>query len=699
MKGKNLLIVESPAKAKTISNYLGNNYSIQSSMGHIRDLSPHILSIDVDNNYTPYYEIVNNKDALISKLKKIAKKSNSVLLATDPDREGEAIAYHLKEILKSSNKNIFRILFHEITKESIQDAVLNPIEIDNNKVDSQQMRRVLDRLAGYKISPILQKKIGGPLSAGRVQSIALKLIVEREKEILAHNPEEYWTIQTQFKGSQEPDFLSKLEKYKNKKIKIKNKEEKDVILNQLKENNYVLDTIKKTAKKKSPLPPLITSTLQQAAYHIFNYPVKRTMRIAQQLYEGIELNNKERTGLITYMRTDSYRISGPALSAVKKFIINNFGEEYHPGKYNFFGKKTKTQDAHEAIRPSLPLYKPDKIKEFLTPQQYNIYQLIWNRFLASQMQSAKIHQTTFHILNGDYLFITQGEIIKFPGFLKVLKLKTTTLKLPVLKAKEVLTLLNLNPEQNFTKPPARYTEATLVKILEKNGIGRPSTYTAIIDVLNKRDYVFKEEKKFKPSFLGIKVVEFLQKHFNDLMNINFTANLELELDKVSNGNMKWKTGIDAFYQKLKRDLGRIDLKKKTPLEIDQPCPQCNRKLVMKFSYKTKGWFTACSAYPECRYIHKNQDQEKQEVQIDKKCPECFSHLIKRFSPKTRSYFIGCSAYPKCNYIEKIKEDLGNCPDCSKPLVKRYSPKTRRRFIACSGYPDCKYIQKKSNKSE
>jgi len=697
MRNKNLLIVESPAKAQTITHYLGEDYEIESSMGHIRDLSPRILSIDLENGYTPYYEVVDKKKNVIDRLQKAAEHSKTVLLATDPDREGEAIAFHLRELLKKHNPNIYRILFHEITRKSVQQAVSHPRDIDQDKVNSQQMRRLLDRLAGYKISPVLQKKIGGPLSAGRVQSIALKLIVNREKEILAHEPEEYWIIEATFQGSRPPEFLSRLDQYKGKKIKIRNAGEKDRILADLEKNSYILDSIKKTVKKKSPSPPFITSTLQQTAYNSLNFPVKKTMRIAQQLYEGIELNQKERTGLITYMRTDSYRLSSLAQQAAGDYISRKYGADYHPGKFNVFGKKTRTQDAHEAIRPTLPLREPASLKNHLNAQQLRLYQLIWNRFLASQMQAARIEQTTFHIRNGEYRFLTQGEIVTFPGFLKVLKDKVSSQPLPALAEQEKLVLQKIDPQQNFTKPPARYTEASLVRILEKNGIGRPSTYSSIIDILNRREYVYREDKKFKPSFLGIKVVEFLENHFQDLMEVNFTANLEGELDKVSRGQMEWQKGIDAFYQKLKADLDQINLKEKEILQTDQVCPRCHNPLVVKYSYKTRGWFIACSAYPGCNYIHKETGDKPGDEKIDRKCPQCNSPLVKRYSPKTRSYFIGCSGYPRCKYIENTHEDLGACPECQKPLVKRFSRKTKQFFVACSGYPDCRYIQKKTQK--
>ena len=693
---KKLVIVESPAKSSTISKYLGKEFLIGSSMGHIRDLNPNILSIDIDNGYKPHYEELRDKKKVIQELKKLAKKSDVILLAPDPDREGEAIAFHLKEILKDTNSNIFRIFFNEITKKAVLEAIKNPVEIDMNKVNSQQMRRLLDRLAGYKISPVLQRKIGGPLSAGRVQSVALKLIVEREREIEAFVPEEYWTISVLLEGSKKPEFTAKLEKHNKKKLKIKNKEESDNIVNVLKSNDFVLKEIKKREKKKNPLPPLITSTLQQEAFRRYKLPVKKTMRIAQELYEGVEISGGEKTGIITYMRTDSFRLSNESLRAAKDFIEDKFGKDFYPQKPNVYKNKSKIQDAHEAIRPTLPLNSPNTLKDFLSRDQYKIYKIIWDRFIASQMKPAIIEETVFNIENNGYLFVSKGEVIKFEGFLKVIKPDSETTILPDLKENEILKLLKLDANQNFTKPPSRYTEASLVKVLEEKGIGRPSTYAKIIDTLGKREYVVKEDRKFKPTFLGKKVVEFLENNFKDIMDYNFTADLEKQLDMVSEGKLNWQQGIDKFYKRLSKDIDKTEKIDKVMLYVGRKCPKCGRELVQKYSPKTNGWFIGCEGYPECKYTER-LDSDGKEIKepkvLDRKCPKCGSPLVKRYSPKTKSYFIGCSAYPKCKYIENVQEDLGTCPLCGRPLVKRYSRKTRRHFIACSGYPECKYIKK------
>ncbi len=697
MKEKTLIIVESPAKSNTISKYLGINYIVSSSMGHVMDLNPHVLSIDVDNHYKPHYEELKDKKSIINELKKLSKKCKDILLAPDSDREGEAIAFHLKELLKNINSNIYRISFNEITKKSIIQAIEQPGDIDINKVNSQQMRRLLDRLAGYKISPILQKKIGGPLSAGRVQSVALKLIVEREKEIQSFKPEEYWMIGAEFKGSKDPSFVAKLEKYNEKKLKITTKEQTDKILNDLKQNEFILNKINKKLKKRKTFAPLITSTLQQEAFKRFRFPVKKTMRIAQQLYEGVNLKGIERTGLVTYMRTDSYRISNEAKNAAQKFIISNYGKEYCPEKPNFFSTKKKIQDAHEAIRPTLPFHNPEELKTFLKNDQYKIYKLIWDRFLASQMKEARIEETIFEIYNGKYLFIIKGEIIKFLGYLKILKLQNKLEELPELNEGEVLKLIEIIHKQNFTKPPARYTEASLVKILEEKGIGRPSTYAKIVDTLGKRDYIYKEEGKFIPTFLGIKVNGYLEENFKDIINYDFTSELEKQLDLVSEGKLEWTKGIDEFYKKLKNDLEKIEKSGKVNLLIDRKCPKCNKELARKYSYKTKSWFIGCTAFPECKYterIDENNNQTDDQI-LEEKCPKCGKFLVKRYSRKTRQFFIGCKGYPECDYIKTLKEDFGKCPKCGKPLIKRFSRKTKRYFIACPGYPECKYIYRKS----
>lgn len=701
MSEKTLVIVESPAKASTIGKYLGTDFLVSSSMGHVRDLNPNILSIDVADNFRPHYEELKDKKKIISDLKRLAKKSKTVFLAPDPDREGEAIAFHLKEILQDINSNIYRIFFNEITKSAILAAVGHPVYIDMNKVDSQQMRRVLDRLAGYKISPVLQKKIGGPLSAGRVQSVALKLIVEREKEIFAFEPEEYWTITAEFQSETPPSFSSKLEKKNNKKLKISSENESQKILSELNQQKYKLTAVERKTKKKDPLPPLITSTLQQEAFKKYGMPVKMTMKIAQELYEGIALNDGEQTGLITYMRTDSFRISSEAVEAVRDFISHRLNPGLLPEKPNHYGKKGKIQDAHETIRPTVPLHAPDTIAHCLTEAQKKIYQLIWDRFVASQMKPALFEETVFHIQNGVYTFITKGETVRFAGFTEVLKITGTFEELPLLEPNTDLLVQKVSPKQHFTKPPARYSEASLVKILEEKGIGRPSTYAKIIDTLGKRDYVSREDKKFVPTFLGIQVSDFLDAHFPDIMNYNFTADLEKQLDSVSVGELSWQEGIGLFYSKLSADLDLVMKIPRVILDTQRKCPKCGKPLALKYSFKTRGWFVGCTGYPACTHTEKffNDGIEKSSEILDRTCPKegCGKPLVKRYSSKTKRFFIGCSAFPECDYMESIEEDLGVCPKCGNRLERKYSQKTRRHFVACSAYPDCDYIEKGGHK--
>jgi DNA topoisomerase-1 len=696
MAKKTLVIVESPAKSHTISKYLGDDFVISSSMGHVRDLPAAVLGIDLKKNYKPCYEELPGKAQVIRELRKLARNAGKIFLASDPDREGEAIAFHLQEILKSENKQIFRVLFNEITRTSILEAVEKPLAIDAHKVDSQQLRRLLDRLAGYKISPVLQRKIGGPLSAGRVQSVALKLIVEREKEIKAFVSEEFWTVAAELLGSRQPAFTAKLEKNKGKNIVIPDQSSCAQVLTELKQNDYVLERIQRKSRKRKAPPPLITSTLQQEAFRRYKFPVKKTMQLAQQLYEGLNIHGGETTGLITYMRTDSFRVADQARDQAREYIAASLGKNYCPTTANVFKRKAKIQDAHECIRPTFPFHAPDDIKADLNPSQFRVYQLIWERFFASQMADAEIEETQLDVKNGTYLFVCKGEIVKFKGFMALLKNDSEQTVLPPLQEKEILALLKLIDKQNFTKPPARYSEASLVKMLEEKGIGRPSTYAKIIDTLNKREYVYSEEKKFIPTDLGINVVDYLEENFRDIMNYNFTADLEKELDLVADGKLDWVVGIDRFYKKLAKDLEKVKSAKKVELLTGGKCPDCGGDLIKKYSLRTKGWFVGCSGYPSCKYTERvtlnNEKIAKDEIQ-EKACPQCGKPLIKRYSPKTRQYFIGCSGYPACKHIESSNEELGSCPLCGKALSKKFSRKTRRYFVGCSGYPECKFIRK------
>lgn len=696
MAKKTLLIVESPAKSHTISKYLGDEFLISSSMGHVRDLPAAVLGIDLKNNYRPHYENLPSKATLIKELRRQARGAERILLASDPDREGEAIAFHLQQILQADNPRILRVMFNEITRSAVLDAVKSPRAIDAHKVESQQMRRLLDRLAGYKISPVLQRKIGGPLSAGRVQSIALKLIVEREKEVRAFISEEYWTVAVELLGSRKPSFTAKLEKHKGKTLSLPDGESCGAVLSELRGRDYVLERILKKSRKRKAPPPLITSTLQQEAFRRFKFPVKKTMQLAQQLYEGLPIHGGEASGLITYMRTDSFRVSEQVRDQARDHIAATLGQEFCPATANVFKRKSKIQDAHECIRPTYPFHAPADVKSDLNPGQLKIYQLIWDRFFASQMADAQIEETQFDVKNGEYLFISKGEVVKFKGFLAMLKSDGEQTQLPQLEEKEILQLLKTDDKQNFTKPPPRYSEASLVKVLEEKGIGRPSTYAKIIETLNKREYVFSEEKRFHPTDLGIRVADYLEENFRDIMNYNFTADLEKELDLVAEGKLDWVDGIDHFYKKLAIDLEKVKDGKKVELLTGSQCPECGADLVKKYSLRTRGWFVGCSNYPRCSYTERvtlnNEKVGKDEI-MEKPCPKCGKPLVKRYSPKTRQYFVGCSGYPACTHIESAAEDLGVCPQCGKPLSKRFSRKTRRYFVGCTGYPECRFIQK------
>jgi len=696
MAKKTLIIVESPAKSHTISRYLGGDFVISSSMGHVRDLPAAVLGIDLKNQYRPFYENLPGKAQLIKELRRQARGADRVLLASDPDREGEAIAFHLQQILQEDNPRILRILFHEITRASVLEAVEHPQAIDSHKVDSQQMRRLLDRLAGYKISPVLQRKIGGPLSAGRVQSIALKLIVEREKEIRAFVSEEFWTVAVELLGSHKPTFTAKLEKHRGKTLSIPDRERCAAVLAELSQNEYVLERVRRKSRRRKAPPPLITSTLQQEAFRRFKFPVKKTMQLAQQLYEGLTLGGGEPTGLITYMRTDSFRVSDAARDAAREHIAAALGREYLPTAPNVFKRKSKIQDAHECIRPTFPFHPPEELKADLNPGQSKVYGLSWERFFASQMADAEIEETQFDVANGDYLLFSKGEVVKFKGFLAVLKGEGEQTQLPPLGEKEVLQPLRVDDKQNFTKPPPRYSEASLVKVLEEKGIGRPSPYAKIIETLNKREYVFSEDKKFVPTDLGERVVGYLEENFRDIMNYNFTAELEKELDQVAEGKLDWVAGIDRFYRKLALDLEKVKDGKKVEMLTGGTCPRCGGGLVKKYSLRTRGWFVGCANYPACTYTERaaagNGQTTRDEV-MEKACPKCGKPLVKRYSPKMRQTFVGCTGYPACTHIEAGNEDLGACPQCGRPLTKRFSRKTRRYFVGCSGYPACTFVRK------
>ncbi|KEI17587.1 DNA topoisomerase I [Clostridium novyi B str. ATCC 27606] len=688
--GQKLVIVESPAKAKTIGKYLGKNYVVTASMGHVRDLPKSQLGVDIDNNYNPRYITIRGKGELLSTLRKQAKKSDKVFLATDPDREGEAISWHLAEALKIDEDAQCRIEFNEITKNAIKAAIKNPRKLNLNLVDAQQARRVLDRLVGYKISPILWRKIKWGLSAGRVQSVALKMICDREDEISKFEPKEYWTIECQLRKQQsQKTFMVKLASKNNKKIDINNEKESIEIIEELKKGDYIVDNIKESTKNKKPLPPFTTSTFQQDSYRKLNFSTKKSMSVAQQLYEGIDIKGKGTIGLITYMRTDSVRISEEAQNNARNFIKERFGKEYIPSEIRNFKGKKNIQDAHEAIRPTYIELTPDSIKDNLRPEQYKVYNLIWKRFMASQMADCIMNTISIKIKNGDYILKASGLNVKFDGFKKVYEYEEDedSLKFPDLEHKEVLIEKKVDGKQHFTQPPARFSEATLVKTLEENGIGRPSTYAPIVSTLLDRKYIEREKKTLLPTELGFIVNNIVSEYFKQIVDVEFTAEMESKLDNIEEGKEKWKNVVDEFYSPLiecieiaEKEIAKITIEDKV---TDVKCDKCGRNMVIK--HGRFGDFLACPGYPEC----KNTKPIVEEIDVP--CPLCGGKILVRKSKKGRRFY-GCSNYPECKFVswsEPVKE---KCPKCGNFMVKKQS-KSRGNYIECSNKECKEKIQK------
>lgn len=685
-----LVIVESPSKSKTIEKYLGKDYQVLSSKGHVRDLSKSgkgRLGVDVDNDFEAKYTNLKDKKEVIAQLKKAAK-GKEVLLATDPDREGEAISWHLQQILGLDLNQKNRIVFNEITKDAVLNAIDNPREIDMDLVSSQQTRQILDRIIGFKLSTLLKSKIKSQ-SAGRVQSVALKLICERQKEIDAFIPEEYYTIEAWF-NKDKIEFDASLTKYKNKKIELKKLDEAKKVLDELNEEFKVIEVKKKNSSVKPKLV-FTTSTLQQEAYSKLGFNSKKTMRIAQQLYEGIDVG-KETVGLITYMRTDSTRLSDVFINEAFAYIENEYGKEY-VGSYQFKKSKGNVQDAHEGIRPSMLKYNPETIKDKLTKDQFKLYELIYYRSLASLMKSATKATTSIFLDNNQYEFNTSGSIIIFDGYKKVYgKFETTKDKiLPDIKENEVLKASEIKENQHWTKGPAAYTESSLIKELEELNIGRPSTYASIIETLKLRDYVSYEEKKFMPTQQGILTNEELTKFFSDIINVKYTSKMEDELDEISQGELDSLIVLKEFYQRFEPliENAKENMVKIPPKPTGEYCPECNSELVIqKGRY---GEFIACSNYPECKYTKK----EKKELEYTgEDCPKCGSAMVKRYSAKTKSEFDACSNYPKCRYIKPVPDEIvpdEKCPECGGTVVIRHG--RYGKYKCCADYPKCKTIIK------
>jgi DNA topoisomerase-1 len=709
MSIKKLIIVESPTKAKTISRFLGKEYIVESSFGHLRDLPKKKMGIDIENDFEPEYEISDKSKKRANELKRLAKKADEIILASDEDREGEAIAWHLMQILGSNPYK--RIVFHEITKQAILSALDNPRDLDMNLVDAQQARRILDRLVGYELSPFLWKKIRYGLSAGRVQSVAVRLIVEREEEIRKFKADEYWSIQSKVckvhkvESQNKNEFDIRLIKINNKavsKLGIKSKTEANEIKNNLEKANYQVEKVTKKETKKNPLPPFTTSTLQQAANNKLHYSAKQTMMFAQKLYEGINLGDKGPAGLITYMRTDSLSLSKDSLKTAEKYITDKFGKEYFSQR--FFKTRSKgAQEAHEAIRPTDPARDPESVKAYLDDKQYKLYKLIWQRMIASQMASAISDLTTIDVAtvgnkNFCSLHRATGSVIKFEGFLKVYPIKSVGNEdfhsiLPEVEEKEKLDLLKVITEQHFTQPPARYTEASLVKKLEEEGIGRPSTYAPTLSTIQDRGYVEKIERKFHPKDIGELVNKLLVEHFPKIVDFKFTANMEKDFDEIAEGKIKWVPIIKNFYKPFKENLMQkekeVNKKDLTEEATNETCEKCGSPMIIKMG--RFGKFMACKNYPDCKNTKQIGDDGKVEEPetTSEVCEKCGKPMV--FKRGRYGKFLGCSGYPDCRNIKATAKLTGvHCPKCEKGEIVEKKSKKGKIFYACNQYPKCKY---------
>jgi len=687
---KNLVIVESPAKAKTISKFLGKNYKVKASIGHIRDLPKSKLGIDIDNNFEPEYITIRGKGPVIKELKSEAKKADMIYLATDPDREGEAISWHLAKILELDENKKSRIEFHEITKSAVQNAIKNPRTINRSLVDAQQARRVLDRLVGYKISPILWKKVRKGLSAGRVQSVATKLICDREDEINKFITKEYWSLDAillKKKNKIKATFYGELKNNKETKVELSTKEQVDEIVLFLKDKDFIVQDVKRGKKSRKPNLPFTTSSLQQEASRRIGFSTKKTMMLAQQLYEGVDIKGEGTVGLISYIRTDSTRVSEEALKSANEYISEVFGEEYL-GNYSSknMQKKKDIQDAHEAIRPTSVTRTPSTLKDSLKKDQLKLYQLIWERYVASQMAPATYETLAVKVYADSLIFKVTGSKISFEGFLKVYRAEDDEkdILLPELEAREKLPLKELEPQQHFTQPPSRYTEASLVKALEELGIGRPSTYAPTISTILSRGYVLLERKSFIPTELGVVVTDLLKEYFRGVVSEKFTAEMEKQLDEIEDKNSDWKKVIAFFYKDFAKEL-EIAEKEISKIEIqdeitDVICDKCGRNMVVKMG--RYGKFLACPGYPEC----KNTKPITQDIGV--KCPKCDGDVVERTSKKGRKFY-GCSKYPDCDFVSWDKPLNSQCPKCKNILVEKKSKKGSQK--KCIN-PKCDFIE-------
>jgi DNA topoisomerase-1 len=764
---KALVIVESPAKAKTINKYLGKNYIVKASLGHVKDLPKKDLAVDVENGFKPKYEVIDGKKKLMTELRDAVKKVDSVYLAADPDREGEAICWHLQEELQpktvakkkgAGTPSFFRVMFNEITKSSIQKAFEKPLMVNINLVEAQQARRVLDRLVGYKISPLLWDKVRRGLSAGRVQTVAVRVIVDREREIRAFQKVEYWTLDADLAGRKPPHFDARLIRIGENAAEIPNQEASDALLADLDGVTYRVKSVGTKEKKRNPVAPFITSTLQQDSARKLRFSVKRTMMLAQQLYEGIELGSEGAVGLITYMRTDSTRVSGEALTEVRDFVASKYGDRYLPASPNFYKSKKDAQDAHEAIRPTSAMRTPDEVAKYLAEDQLKLYKLIWMRFVASQMTPALFDQTTIDVTASGkagtaYTFRATGSVLKFDGFLAVYEEgkdardeddEELKHKLPLVAEGEELKFRGLKPEQHFTEPPPRYTEATLVKKLEADGVGRPSTYASILSTIQEREYVSKEGGKFKPTELGMVVTDLLLESFSDIFDVRYTARMEEELDEIEEGKLDWREAMSEFYDRFTKDIEHAEEHMTNIKRMEKPtdliCERCGKPLVIKWGKHGSflactgypdctftreltvdlpdvegadlsdqgdeeycqncgrtmvlkkgrfGTFYACSGYPDCKTTRQiGGSQKKQDVVLDEKCPNCDSQMVQKFG--RFGEFTACSNYPACKYVKQ--KTIGvKCPNCTEGEVVERRSKRGKTFYGCNRYPDCDFV--------
>lgn len=711
---KALVIVESPAKARTISRYLGKDFTVKASVGHIKDLPKTRLGVDVRHDFAPSFEILPGKEKVVTELRTAASRAGRIYLAADPDREGEAICQHIYEEIAEANKDVYRVMFYEITKDAIKRAFDSPQQVNQNLVQAQLTRRILDRLVGYKISPLLWRKVRRGLSAGRVQTVTLRLIVDREREIRAFDPEEYWVFTAHLEGKEPPVFKARAIKLDGKKFKIDNETDAMALRQELQAGTFEVESVKKTTRRQQPRPPYTTSKLQQEAYRRFKFPARKTMQVAQRLYEGIDVPGEGRVGLITYMRTDSTRISSSALDTVRAMIAEKYGDKFLPKKARQFQKSAGAQDAHEAIRPTDVGRTPEALRPHLSAEEFKLYTLIWQRFVASQMEPALFDHTDIRIAAGRCLFQTTGDVLRFPGFLQVyqetaeedaVESEGSADRLPALQEKQKLDLKHLETLQQFTQPPPRYTEATLIKTLEEKGIGRPSTYAQIVSVIQNREYVVKTEGRFQPTETGEVVVDLLTESFPDLFDYAYTARMEKDLDLIEQGEQNWQSELHEFYEGFRDRLERAEKEMrslKEPVPSGEICEQCGARMMIRWG--KFGRFLACERYPECRNTRElstaeNGDERGETPEIDETCEKCGAKMVlKRGRYGT---FLACSNYPECRNTRKLtaegepaREDKvldEICPECGRNLVE----KTGRygKFVACSGYPECRFIKK------